>query len=539
MTSQPPAEYVPAAYPPPPFPAPPPPTIAPPPPPYGQPYGVGAEEPLEAGATEPRRRLSRFAPRSLASRLVVGVVALVVVLVLATGIGTYVALRSYLFNRLDQQVTGVADNNARQVGICILTLGPGCTLSGSPSSGVRSTQRSWLTILQPNGSTIGTIKSGTDLESMGLSQAQGSAILADPTRTRSVSTPDGTLRVVGRVIGPPVDADVAVFGLSTAEVDHTLNRLVQLEFIIGLAAILVAFGATTYGVRYSLRRLHGVTRTAQEVAAELSPSGAGLDRRVEVTERDTEVGQLAESMNTLLAAVETQFAARLANEERMRQFLADASHELRTPLTSIRGYAELSRMQAGGESTEADNLARIEAEGTRMSRLVDDLLTLARTDQNGEREHEPLDAGDVVVEAIEGVRAAYPDRPLDVTAEHGLTVLGDRDQLVRVVRNLATNAAVHTRPGGPIRVSATGEQGMVVLRISDSGPGLPPEQAAHVFERFWRADTARSRTQGGSGLGLAIVAALVQSHRGAVRFDSTVEGGSTVTVRLPRAPGVP
>jgi two-component system OmpR family sensor kinase len=326
-----------------------------------------------------------------------------------------------------------------------------------------------------------------------------------------------------------------VSGLSTNEVDRTMHRLVLLEWIIGASAILIAFAATSWGVQFSLRRLRSVTNTAQEVAAELSPSGTGLERRVEVHEPETEVGQLATSMNTLLAAVETQFAARVASEERMRQFLADASHELRTPLTSIRGYAELSRMQGASVRTEADNLARIESEGMRMSRLVDDLLTLARTDQGGAPEREPVDVAEIVADAVDGVRAAHPERRIELTAEHELVVLGDRDQLVRVVRNLATNAAVHTRPDGPIRVSASGENGSVVLRVSDSGPGLPPDQAAHVFERFWRADKARSRALGGSGLGLAIVAALVHSHGGDVRFDSSVEGGSTVTVRLPRA----
>src|SRR5439155_19849657 len=169
--------------------------------------------------------------------------------------------------------------------------------------------------------------------------------------------------------------------------DRTLHRLVGLEFVIGSAAILVALVATSYGVRFSLRRLRQVTATAQDVAEELSPEGAGLDRRVPVTEEGTEVGQLAQSMNTLLAAVETQFKARLESEQRMRQFLADASHELRTPLTSIRGYAELARMrravQGEREADHADNLDRIESEGTRMSRLVDDLLLLARGDADG------------------------------------------------------------------------------------------------------------------------------------------------------------
>jgi two-component system, OmpR family, sensor kinase len=239
-------------------------------------------------------------------------------------------------------------------------------------------------------------------------------------------------------------------------------------------------------------------------------------------------------MNTLLAAVETQFAARLANEQRMRQFLADASHELRTPLTSIRGYAELARMQrAQGALEPADNLERIESEGTRMSRLVDDLLTLARSDQDGRPQRERVDIADVLDEAVSGARAAFPDRRIDVAAAPGLAVLGDRDQLLRVIGNLLTNAAVHTRPGGPISVDARSDGADVAIRIVDAGPGLPPEEAAHVFERFWRADKARSRARGGSGLGLAIVASVVAAHGGTVSFDSSVDAGSTVIVRLP------
>jgi two-component system OmpR family sensor kinase len=257
-----------------------------------------------------------------------------------------------------------------------------------------------------------------------------------------------------------------------------------------------------------------------------------------VVEAGTEVGQLAESMNTLLSAVETQFAARLASEQRMRQFLADASHELRTPLTSIRGYAELARMQREqGYAEPADNLARIESEGTRMSRLVDDLLTLARSDQGSTPHREAVDVADILDEAVSGARAAYPQRRIDVSAPAGVVIFGDRDQLLRVVRNLVTNAAVHTRPDGPISVTARRDGGDIELRIVDAGPGLPPDEAAHVFQRFWRADKARSRVRGGSGLGLAIVASVVSAHGGTVRFESTVEGGSTVTVRLPVGTG--
>ncbi len=262
-----------------------------------------------------------------------------------------------------------------------------------------------------------------------------------------------------------------------------------------------------------------------------------------MTEPDTEVGQLAESVNTLLGAVGTQFAARVESERRMRQFMADASHELRTPLTSIRGYAELARMQRAFDDTTEDvppsrasdteALARIEHEGNRMSRLVDDLLTLARGDTGSPVESVPLDIAEVVDDAVDGVRAAHPDRPYEVTAAAGLSVYGDHDQLVRVIRNLVNNAAIHTRAGAPIRVRATREGANVVIRVIDSGPGLTPEQAAHVFERFWRSDGSRARSSGGSGLGLAIVASIVAAHRGTVRFDSTVETGSVVTVSLP------
>jgi two-component system OmpR family sensor kinase len=346
------------------------------------------------------------------------------------------------------------------------------------------------------------------------------------------------LRVTGQ---QTVGGFIVVTGMSIGEVNRTLGRLVAIEIIIGGAAVAVALVATTFGVRRGLRNLYVVSGTAREVAAELSPTGAGLDRRVPVVEEGTEVGQLAESMNTLLAAVETQFAARMESERLLRQFLADASHELRTPLTSIRGYAELARMQrAAGEADggHADNLDRIESEGTRMSRLVDDLLLLARGDADGTEhapERLPVDLADMLDDAVSGSRAAFPDRQIDTDIGVLPVVLGDRDQLLRVVRNLITNAAVHTAPERPILVRAHTDGGGAVIAVADGGPGLPPEQAAHVFERFWRADKARTRARGGSGLGLSIVAAIVQAHGGTARFDSSVESGSTVTVWLPAA----
>ena len=496
---------------------------APPPPPGGEP----AEE--LPGAERPQRRW-RFVPRSLTGRLVTGVVSLVVVLVLATGTSTYFALRSFLYNRLDQQIQSVAGS-------------VGFLFNGGARAeqAVRGPQDVWAVALSPSAAVL-TQPANSAVEPMNLSAGDRRRLVSGDGGPFTIHTADGhTLRVTTRsvtltnVTTGEVAPAVAVIGLSTDEVRRTLGRLFGLELAIGASAVVLALLATNYGVRFSLRRLYGVTRTAREVAAELSPEGAGLDRRVPVTEPDSEVGQLAESMNTLLSAVETQFAARLAHEEQMRQFLADASHELRTPLTSIRGYAELARMrrEQGDGTDTADNLARIESEGTRMSRLVDDLLTLARTDQGSTPRNEIVDLADLLEEAVTGARAAHPSRRIDLDVPAGLNVVGDRDQLLRVVRNLVTNAVVHTREDGPVGVSAVRDGESVILRVSDAGPGLPPDAAAHVFERFWRADKARTRARGGSGLGLAIVSSIVQAHGGSVRFDSDVRTGSTVTVVLP------
>jgi two-component system OmpR family sensor kinase len=475
--------------------------------------------------------------RSLTSRLVVGVVALVAVLVLAIGATTYFALRSFLDNRLNQQLQTTASGS----------LQPLFNPRPQTSASLRA-QEVWAVALSPTGGLL-TYPMDTGVEAMHLSAAQRKMLAtAGSSKTFSIQTTDGqSLQVTTRpaVASTPTGVQeqaVAVIGLSTDEEHRTLSRLVTLEVVIGGAAVLLAFGATSWGVRRSLRNLYQVTGTAREVAAELSPTGAGLERRVPVVEEGTEVGQLAESMNTLLAAVETQFAARLENEQRMRQFLADASHELRTPLTSIRGYAELARMQrtaqGNAQTGVADNLDRIESEGTRMSRLVEDLLLLARGDADDAAlamHRELVDVADVLDDAVSGSRAAFPDRPISLDVASAPAVLGDRDQLVRVVRNLVTNAAVHTERGRPIYVRAFADAGGAVIIVADGGPGLPSDQAAHVFERFWRADKARTRARGGSGLGLSIVAAVIRAHGGSVRFDSSVEAGSTVSVWLPAA----
>jgi two-component system, OmpR family, sensor kinase len=477
----------------------------------------------------------RLGARSLTARLSIGVVALVLVLVAAIGTTTYFALKPFLYDRLDQQLDPIASENATRVEQCV-QFGADCQVGGGPRH-YTAPQTEWIVGLTPSGKEYVRPKADTEaLKWLHLSMSDRLYVVSHPDEDLTVQTTDGNqLRVSGRVL--PDQRIVVVSGLSTDEVRKTLGRLIAIELIIGGAAVVVALFATLYGVRFGLRKLRRVTVTANEVAAELSPTGSGLERRVDVPNDGTEVGQLAQSMNTLLSAVETQFAARLRSETRLRQFLADASHELRTPLTSIRGYAELARMQKAVGADSDDNLSRIEFEGTRMSRLVEDLLMLARSDQPAEIDpvRELVDVAEVLQDVESTTRAAFPDRAIDSEAPPNLHVIGDPDQLLRAVRNLVANAATHTAPGGPIRIHAGPDGEDVVIKVIDSGPGLPPDQAAHVFERFWRADKARSRARGGTGLGLAIVASIVAAHQGTVRFDSTVERGSTVTIRLPGA----
>lgn len=509
------------------------------------------EDPGRPGEAHIRARHgSRHLPRwsrTLAGRLIAGVISLVVVVVLASASVTYVAVRTYLSQRLDQQVETTAAAALRQY-IKVYT-------QSAATPGFETPQKVWLEVLDATGDpqlTAGMRGAAAELD---LRTSDISYLLRDPNTLRTVVTADGqTLRVIALTSYFTIEdqltgqvmarfSGILVAGLSTNDLHDTLEHLLLLEALIAGGVVLLASALTTLGVRTGLRPLYRVTRTAQAVAAELSPEGAGLDRRVPFDDPESEVGQLAESVNTMLSAVEAQFAERRASEDRMRQFLADASHELRTPLTSIRGYAELARLQrrmtgsasGGAETDDDDVLGRIEAEGVRMSRLVEDLLTLARHDRGVQVEYQPVDAANLVDEVLFGARAGHPDRQM-VAEIDSFTLLADRDQMVRVLRNLVINAAVHTVAGGRIRVTGRVVGADAVFQVIDSGPGLTADQAAHVFERFWRADKARVRASGGSGLGLAIVASLVDAHGGSVRFDSSPAAGSTVTVVIPLEP---
>ena len=325
----------------------------------------------------------------------------------------------------------------------------------------------------------------------------------------------------------PFDDQMTVIGISLDELQATLAgiRGIQLAASAGVLGALAL--VSWWMLRLGVHPITDMAATADAIAA------GDLSRRVDHPDERTEAGRLGAAFNTMLERIEEAFRAREASEARVRRFAADASHELRTPLTSIHGYAELYR--AGGlrdDAALAEAMRRMEQEAHRMAALVEDLLLLARIDQ-----HRPLERGQVrldriVTDAVADARAVEPDRPIDLRA-HPLVVLGDEMRLRQVVGNLLANARLHTPAGTPVHVSVASGDGTARLEVADEGPGMPPDVAAKVFERFYRADQSRARAGGGTGLGLAIVAAVAEAHGGRARVESEPGRGSRFVVELP------
>jgi two-component system OmpR family sensor kinase len=284
--------------------------------------------------------------------------------------------------------------------------------------------------------------------------------------------------------------------------------------------------------------LHQVEQTAARIAE------GDLSQRMEGYNPQTEIGQLSASLNAMLGHIEDAFDARTRSEGKLRRFVADASHELRTPLVTIRGYSELYRHGALQDPEAVGNaMHRIESEAKRMTQLVEDLLMLARIDERRPTETVDVDLLHLAYDAAGDARASSPDRPVEVVGLHGAApasawVHGDESRLRQVVANLVTNSLRYTPESTPVEIAVGVERSVdetfnAVLQVRDHGPGIHGEDAERVFERFYRADSSRTRETGGTGLGLSIVAAIVQQHDGTVRLTETAGGGATMTVRIP------
>jgi len=330
---------------------------------------------------------------------------------------------------------------------------------------------------------------------------------------------------------------VLVEAVPLTDQDSTLHTLFLTEFAVTAAALVLALLGGWWLVRLGLRPLEDVERTAESIAA------GNLDQRVPGADQQTEVGRLARALNVMLERIQVAFSARVASEARLkesqdhlRQFVADASHELRTPIAAVSAYAELFER---GAAEKPEDLARvlsgIRTETARMDRLVNDLLTLARLDEGVPMEQAPVELVALASDAVRTATAVGPDWPVRFWAARPIEVRGDKDRLRQVVDNLLANVRAHTPAGTSttVRVDEVGDQ--AEIDVHDTGPGMPADEARRVFERFYRVDQARARTAGGSGLGLSIVAAIVAAHGGTVFAASSPGNGMTVTVRLPKS----
>ncbi|MEE1754248.1 sensor histidine kinase [Streptomyces sp. SP18CS02] len=471
---------------------------------------------------------------SLRTRLVVSAVALIAVVAAVIGAVTTIALRSYLVDQKDGQLRTAVDRAAHEGAPGGLRF---ITAPGQPIGTVGGRAAAPGGALGEAGRLVGP-RPGDPPGSLDTAQSAALSAAARDGGVHTVSLPGlGDHRVLASRDG------TIVLGFPLTDVQDTVNRLVLVEVYVAAAGLIAAgiAGGTLVGV--ALRPLRRVAATATRVSELPLHSGeVALYERVADAEADprTEVGQVGAALNRMLDHVHSALHARQQSETRVRRFVADASHELRTPLASIRGYAELTRL--GRERTGPDTrhaLGRIEAEATRMTGLVEDLLLLARLDAGRPLSYQSTDLSPLVVDAVSDARAAGRDHRwrLELPDEPA-TVRGDAARLHQVLVNLLGNARSHTPAGTTVTARVRWEGPWAVVEVEDDGPGIPPGLLPHVFERFARGDASRSRHAGSTGLGLAIVQAVVVAHGGGVRVHS-VPGRTVFAVRLPCSARLP
>ncbi len=474
---------------------------------------------------------------SLRARLLLALAVVSLVGLIVADVVTYSSLRSFLLDRVDQQLASTTIPGLFGPG------GPGSGTSSEPppavtraaagvSLEVRTSDgevRIELPAIEPGGKQYSPqLPSHISLPSSSEGQPAAAVYFDVPSTTsggpefriRASQTPEGGQLIVGL----PLDSTYA-----------TLNRLVLIELAVTGGALVIAMGLGWWLVRVGLRPLEGVERTADAIAA------GQLDRRVPGEDARTEVGRLARALNVMLERIQSAFMERdatarrlAASEERMRRFVADASHELRTPLAAVSAYSELFSRGAEHNPADLERVMRgIRIESDRMTVLVEDLMLLARLDEGRPLERAPVELVSLTAEAIHSATAVGPEWPVTLRAQRPVEVVGDGRRLRQVLDNLLTNVRAHTPPGTPtsVQVSAVGDR--AIVEVADRGPGLTQEQAERVFERFYRADASRSRTSGGAGLGLSIVAAIVASHGGEASVRPNPEGGTIFVVWLP------
>jgi len=479
------------------------------------------------------------------AQLVAIMIALMAVLGLLVGVAAQVSLHKTLNDRLNDRLHEAVE---RATGPQRRPFGPWNGVGSHPPPGAQS--GAVVLFLSAGGRTEGgglvQYRSG-DAESP-TGENYYEALPGEAVTRLAALPPDGRIADVDlggdlddyRVISIPLtDDDVLVTGLPLAETQTTLLQ-VGLVITGGILLALLAAGWTgAVIIRRTLQPLNRVAATATRVAElPLDRGEVELAQRVPASDTDprTEVGQVGAALNRMLDHVGHALEARHRSETQVRQFVADASHELRTPLAAIRGYAELSRRSREPVPDEVGHvLRRVESEATRMTALVEDLLLLARLDAGRPLAHDPVDLTMLVVDAVSDAHAAGPRHDWRLAVpEEPVIITGDAARLHQVLANLLANARTHTPEGTTVTVGVSATDRATLIRVTDAGPGIPPELLPHIFERFARGDSSRSRAAGSTGLGLSIVHAVVTAHGGTVEVASA-PGRTEFTVRLPLA----
>ncbi|HEY6787805.1 MAG TPA: HAMP domain-containing sensor histidine kinase [Trebonia sp.] len=462
---------------------------------------------------------------SIRTRVMAAATLLVALTSLVTGFLGTTLLRSYLLDRSDSQLRNYATVVSGTLSRLHTAPGPGGPLQALPTQFL-------MRVIGADGKTelAGAPLQDTDGPSLSSAQLRDSGA---PFTAPSAGAPGGPWRVIVR----PLDgAQHLVVAYSLDDLNSTVTRLELADAIAGALALALLAVVGLPLIRASLEPLARIEATAAAIA------GGDLSRRIDHPPGNTEVGRLAEALDAMLGTIEAAYRARadgearaVRSEQRMRQFIADASHELRTPLTSVRGLAEYGLQQ--GTAATQDELLRlmtmIQNESARMGRLVADLLLLARLDAGPSLTRRPVDLASIAAEAVQAARVVHPGRPVTLVAAEPVVVRADDERVRQVIDNLLGNACTHTPEGSAVTVTVTATADSGQLSVADAGPGMTPQQAARVFERFYRSDDARDRNSGGTGLGLAIAASLTAAHGGQLTVDTAAGRGATFHVRLP------
>jgi two-component system OmpR family sensor kinase len=474
----------------------------------------------------------RVVPRTLTARLVVTVVVLVAVVGVVVAGSATLAMRSYLTDQLDGKVRDA-------LRVATRPQGDEPELPGTPQE--REFRQAPGTLIAIDPARPGLRTAGGILTSGDTARRVPDATAASLTRL-PMGSQGHTVTVTGAryrvMVGSDTTGNVFVLGLPTDDIDDTIARMVRWFALLTLLGVGAAGVAGTLLVRRQMRPLYAVAETARAVSTQdLSTGETAIETRVpdDLTDEETEVGQVGSALNTLLDHIDDALAARHRSEQQVRQFVADASHELRTPLATIHGYAELSRRTPGDPEALLLALGKVETETDRMSDLVADLLLLARLDSGRPLAREDVDLNRLLLETVADARVVSPDHKWQLALpDEPVTVVGDEARLHQVVTNLLSNARSHTPAGTTVTVTAAVDADGVRIDVHDDGAGLPPELVDEVFDRFTRGDSSRTRSSGGAGLGLSLVSAIAAAHGGRAHVRSA-PGDTTFTVTLPRA----